>query len=103
LKGKITIVRAGGDIERREVTASVPLDDLQKAVGGYIETVPYFETFEGNRCVAFRNEEGKLQGLPVNETMTRLWYEAVPGMAGQDVLVGDIIVLQGDDAFMPRI
>lgn len=37
------------------------LENLQKIVGGYIETVPV-----GEKHVLIVNEEGKLQGLPVN-------------------------------------
>ena len=37
------------------------LKALQKAVGGYIETVTLFED-----CILICNEEGRLRGLPYN-------------------------------------
>src|SRR3954464_10703617 len=76
------------------------IDVLQGAVGGYIESVPHFDSVRimGTRrqCVVFCHEEGKLLGLPFNPEATRLWFEAAPHMEGQDVLVGPIVVLWGD-------
>lgn len=52
------------------------LENLQKTVGGYIETVPAIQG-----AVIICNEEGKLQGLEPN-----MWYF-------HDRLVGTIIVI----------
>ena len=95
------------------------LDALQKAVGGYIETVPLFETFsmhgsEPHRCVAFCNEDGKANNLLVNKAATRAWDRAmihgghqplIDPKTGrcQDILVGDIVVLIGDAEFLGAI
>lgn len=59
------------------------LENLQKIVGGYIETVPV-----GSKHVLIVNEEGKLRGLPFNFHMGLL-----------DTIVGDAIVLgvQGEE------
>lgn len=54
---------------------SATLENLQKTVGGYIETIT-FEDF-----VIIVNEEGKLQGLEPNM------------LIGMDMLVGTIIVI----------
>jgi GTP-binding protein EngB required for normal cell division len=58
------------------------LENLQKTVGGYIETVPAIQG-----AVIICNEEGKLQGLEPN-----MWYF-------HDRLVGTIIVIgtKGDE------
>jgi hypothetical protein len=50
---------------------------LQKAVGGYIETVPHLTSIELDgkrvRCTAYANEEGRLHDLPRNHHMSNLW------------------------------
>ena len=92
--------------------APVSLETLQSAVGGYIETVPGFDRIQppdklGGTvpCVAFCNEEGKLEGAPYNAQATQAWADClkVPLHAMSDVLVGSIIVLYGDDEFMNSI
>lgn len=100
MNGRMTIIHPTGHSEARDLTAPPGLDALQKAVGGYIETVPLFERFEGEPCVAYCNEDGKIQGLTINPAASRLWYNLVPQAKGVDVLVGPIVILQGDDAFM---
>jgi hypothetical protein len=81
---------------------------LQAAVGGDIEKVPWFNTINlggsVRPCVAFCNEEGKQQGLPINDRATELWTEAQRGHAApdhrvptiHDVLVGPVVVIIGD-------
>ena len=77
-------------------------DDLQKAVGGgYIETIPYFETYEGQACVAFCNEEGKLNDLAFNLPATVLWHKVLRSdQRYRDQLVGPIAILTGDSEFL---
>lgn len=71
------------------------LDALQQAVGGYIERVPYFNTYKGRDCDVVCDEEGKLVGKDFNHAATAAWWEAAPIMRGQDHLVGDIAVIYG--------
>lgn len=61
---------------------SVTLENLQKTVEGYIETIPAI-----NGAVIICNEEGKLKGLEPN-----MWYF-------HDMLRGTIIVIgtEGED------
>lgn len=47
------------------------LEDMQKAVGGYIERIPL-----PNAC-GYVNEEGRINGLPLNPRATKLWYKAL--------------------------
>jgi hypothetical protein len=64
------------------------LEELQNIVGGYIETVMLPN---GNLLVL--NEEGKLEGLPLNTTATDLYnnpYDAIVG----DVLVCDVDMMK---------
>lgn len=103
MQGRMVVLRTDGTVEAKDLTqAEGILPDLQEGVGGYIETVPAFDTYcdeEGHLhgCVALCNEEGKLKQLPVNERATILWRRQC---ATSDVLVGDVVVLYGDAEFM---
>lgn len=58
------------------------LSELQEAVGGYIQLV---STKEGNQMVI--NEEGKINGLPINAAATKMYQY------GQyDLIVGDVVI-----------
>ncbi len=60
------------------------LEELKKIVGGYIEIV----TLSGNRIMVV-NEEGKVNGLPINIKATEL--------CGYDIIVGDVLVCDSDE------
>jgi hypothetical protein len=94
MKGQLTVIKTNGDIVCTELTSTPNLKMLQKAVGGYIETIPFFEKYEGKPCVAFCNEESKLKGLKPNHTATELWDKN--GYSGYDHIVGDIAIITGD-------
>lgn len=51
----------------------VTLEDLQRAVGGYIEHAPVAGLSEENIAMLV-NEEGLLAGLPVNENLLPFFY-----------------------------
>ena len=55
------------------------LSELQEIVGGYIEIV-----FTKDDQLMVVNDEGKLNGLPINEEATKL--------VGYDLIVGDVLV-----------
>ena len=63
------------------------LSILQNAVGGYIEAVD----LEDNLTM-WVNEEGKLNGLPINAMATMLWEKH---FGFTDVIVGDVIFTGG--------
>lgn len=102
-----------------EYASPPPLDVLQKAVGGYVERVPFFDDFEVlpgtgavSRCVALVNEEGKLRGLPPNHHAQGFWLASITRLKGaevaaeanrHDTLVGPVVILWGDDAFMQEL
>jgi hypothetical protein len=117
-------------IEDMQVTVSPvlheppTLQDLQKAAGGYIESVPHFISYWTDEdrkyvsCIAYCNENGKRDGLKFNGRATLNWDTALRrikradgepaflsglmDMQGQptDVLCGPIIVVVGDEEFM---
>ncbi len=72
----------------------VSLELAQSLVGGYVEVVPMFTKYLGHPCVVLCNEEGKINGLDVNNRATLEWKKAAPGL-NNDMLVGDILILQG--------
>jgi hypothetical protein len=98
--GYVHTIKADGQITTQEVATGSILDILQNAVGGYIEIVPLFYTYNSHRCVAFCNEEGKLKGLPYNPVATALWHQQAKA---DEVLFGDVVVCYGDDEFMDAI
>jgi hypothetical protein len=116
MRGTMVIIRPGDtDLpEVREFARPVTLEELQTAVGGHVEVVPMFNTlaFAATvlNCVAFCNEEGKLDHLPVNEGATMQWERALKRTGHslrddktripKDWLVGNIAVLFGDREFM---
>mgnify|MGYP001576913111 CR=1 FL=1 len=66
------------------------LEELQKAVGGYIEILHPPD----RALLMVINEEGKLQGLPPNEAATRLMGDRLlPG----DYIVGNALVCWNKD------
>lgn len=100
MRGKLTTIAPDGATRVVLYGAPVKLDALQSAVGGHIESIPYFSKYDGAPCVAFCNEEGKLEGLPVNATATALWH--AQGFKA-DVLCGSVCIVQGDSAFMREL
>jgi hypothetical protein len=106
-----------------EFTKNPDSDVFHKAVGGYLELVPYFDTIhwdgELHQCVAFCDEEGKIKGKEFNITATLLWKLALErsgkwvGIESTgnflevrpmpDYLVGDIAVVWGDKEFMDEL
>lgn len=95
-------LKADGGHAMRLIDPEDCLADVQAAVGGHLEVVPYLKLFawEGTTypCKAFCDEEGKLKGKPLNEAATYLWHAQLPNTL--DVLVGDIAFVFGDPALM---
>lgn len=91
-----------GPIVVEDVVVDLPY--LNAAVGGYIEAVAVREVLvadqagRGARAPAaftvYLNEEGKLDGLPLNLRATHLALASLGG----DVIVGDAVVLGPPDA-----
>jgi hypothetical protein len=105
MQGFTIVIDPDGSKTVRKYRGTIPLGDLRAGVGdGLIEHVPYFDSFKWRgkrtRCVAFCNEEGKLHGMLINEVATRIWHEGAPVMRGRDVLVGPVVIVFGDEAFM---
>ncbi len=61
------------------------LEEMQSIVGGYIELVELNET-----DTMVLNEEGKLEGLPINIKATGLFRSHYPN--SNDIIVGNVLV-----------
>lgn len=105
---RIAIIKADGTITWKErAAAQIKLDELQRIVGGYIERVPMPDDFPGD---VWANEEGLLEGLPLNKTfstmMRRAWCAYVLATSPDDPfsvldprmmqIVGDVVWVVSD-------
>lgn len=70
----VIIWRWNGVTEQNIQPKKPTLEQLQKAVGGYIETVPYLtKAWPYKRGRAFANENGVMEGLPHNNAASLVW------------------------------
>lgn len=67
--------------------------DIQHAVGGCFDLV----VSETGNTSFWLHDEGKLIGLPVNQTATVMLWQLNQNFVGRDVLVGPILVTGGAD------
>lgn len=113
-KGTGVIIKTDGTTERHEFDAAygapggIDLAWLQRAVGGYIEIVPYLTKFDDAvkgrvPCLAMCNEEGKIHALPFNTAATLIWHNQHNGGDRYDVLCGDVVIFFGDAEFMASL
>jgi len=95
------VIKSTGEVIRKDLEKLPTLDELQKVVGGYIELIPHFETYLGEKCIALCNEDGKLNNLPFNSTATVAWIKnSSSDFIIDDMLVGDVVIIIGDKKFL---
>lgn len=92
MPGLLVTFAADGTETRERYEAPRPtLEQLQKAVAGYIE--PVRVRYMGRVREGYANEEGLLEGLPVNPIATRMFRE----VHGPDVgIVGPLVIVLPD-------
>ena len=91
--GKIIVIHENSTITVHSSKNPVTLELLQFHVGGYIECVP---ASIANDLLMVVNEEGKLQGRPMNAVATKLYNNP------QDVIVGRaVLCLQDGEELRP--
>lgn len=73
------------------------LKGLQKAVGGYVDAIELRHPVTGEVATMWINDEGKMNGLPVNEYATVLAIvSGWPGPAYGDFVVGTVAITGHD-------
>ena len=104
----MVVIGTSGSIMERQVAID-NLSAFQKAVGGYIEIVPYCDLFEYkgtiHKCIALCDEEGKVKAKPFNKKATLLWNKGLKAKGifqNPDFLVGDIAFIFGDPEIMEK-
>lgn len=100
IEKRLVSIHPDGKIEEKKIDNPPSLDDIHNIVGGFIETVPFFSTYEGDPCVAFCNEDGKKDQLPVNPRACEFWLIALGRPFYPDYLVGSIAVVVGPHEFL---
>lgn len=91
----VYLFKASGTVTKTQQDKKPTYDECVKAVGGYIETIPFFTKYDDRiRGTAYANEEGMLKGLPLNKLAIKAWQESL--VSGYDPsrtnLCGDIIL-----------
>jgi len=75
------------DGETQILPDTITFSDIQKLVGGYVETIPCLT--RDTMCI---NEGGKLQDLPVNPQATAIAY-----LFENDFIAGNAIILTPEE------
>ena len=83
-KNQITVLLIEPEARPKVVTMETGLQPLQEAVGGYIEAVYPFD----DPVALIVNEEGKLDGLPLNRALRHKNGEIYDILAGNILVVG---------------
>jgi hypothetical protein len=83
------VIKTTGEIEVVSFTTKTEYEVIKKAVGGYLEIIRLSPTM-----TMWTNEEGKLDGLPVNHRATALWTYY---FGATDIIVGNVILTGGTD------
>jgi hypothetical protein len=112
MQGTMIVIRPSGSLKKTPLDAEPSLETLKAGLdGGYLEAVPGFNQFPLDNgklapAVVYCDEDGKRKQLPINAVATQIWYAILkadgrPLRDGwKDYLVGNVVVLTGDQAFM---
>lgn len=118
MEGTAIVYHADGTVNLHGPLREQPnLKWLKEQVNGYIQLIPLFQKIKiggiEHECIAYCNEEGKLNLLPFNRTATELWDASIKAINRgtlrdnegkyHDVLVGSIVVVFGDEEFMEEM
>lgn len=95
MSGFIVVIPYDRRARRYRARMHPSLRRLQWIVGGSIEAVPHWTSFQGTDCVAYCNEEGKLEHLPINHVATAAWHHQAGLLSHPDWLCGHVVVIVG--------
>lgn len=102
-KGMMYTIPTKGKLVTEELTDTPGFMKIKAAINdGFLEQIPHFRHWNGEPCVAFCDEEGKIKGLPPNLAATAIW-QSQNGQALQDILVGPVVVITGDKELMSEL
>lgn len=87
LPATIAVLSVPADGPARLIEMTFTLDAAQSLVGGNLQALPLTRD-----STLYCNEDGKWQGLPVNEAANRLARSASLGLAPDDFIVGTVLV-----------
>lgn len=91
MKG-VLVIKADGQ-ENFISTAKRPsLEQMQEWVGGYIQAVP--TSYEGKKRTMVVNEEGAINGLPLNPIATKI-YRSTSAFHHKELIFGTAVILIG--------
>lgn len=103
MKGTMTVIQPNGTLTTYPLKGVPDHTRISAAInGGLIQLVPYFSRYDGKDCVAFCNEEGKLNHLPLNASATALWAAQLD-VPLVDYLVGPVVIISGDAELLRRL
>ena len=98
MKPEAFILHADGKVTELP-TREPTLEELQKAVGGYIEIL--YVRWLDRPAMMVLDEEGKLahKRKPLNPKATHI-AQATAGIARDDLIVGDVVILCGPEVML---
>jgi hypothetical protein len=116
MKGTLTVIKADGTVTDETLGEATTFDSLYQKLkdgmdGGPLEAVPLFPEYDGEPCIVFCDEEGRMKGLQANATATKLWHTGIRAngrnpskvLTATDYivgLVGPIVIVRGDDELL---
>lgn len=113
MNGKMIVINTDGSMIVEDLKSVPPLKVLQENVGRYLEPVSHFNKFFSPvgtyNCVAFCNENGKINEEPANMVATLFWKKSFEEETKShfsvldNFLYGNVVILYGDDEFMKDI
>lgn len=100
--GRLIIIPPHGEITDNRINAAPTLAELQHHVGGYVQIVPEFNTYDKMNCEVYVNEEGLLIGQECNGRASDAYRQQLRGPynSGFTNLVGPAVIVIGKRYFM---
>jgi len=99
MSGHFVIIKASGEVEIKPRETRPTLEEVQKAVDGYVQLMPLKQfggrfKWHGELAQMLVNEDGRSKNLPPNKVATQLLRD-FSELWGKDVLLGDVVLLTG--------
>ena len=104
MQGELTVIGPDGLVCRRPLADPDAYEEIKDAVGGGLDLVPGFASFEGRTCDAYVNDQSSLNGMPQNRKATELWWPQLDESRrlgnALSILHGPLAIVTGDDEFI---